>query len=362
MKVLHVINSLHFGGAEKLLLDTVPQFKKQGLDVAVLVLHNEKTFFYETLKNKHKVKIIAPKKTKSLYSVSHFLWIRKHIQQYNIIHAHLFPSFYWVAFATLFLRNKPVLITTEHNTKNRRRSSFIFKYLDAFIYKKYSKIIAISEGVSKNIASYLHTSTEKIRLINNGIDTLLFQESIGYQKKQFNIPNNTKIVIQVASFTAQKDHNTLLKAIALLPENIHLFLVGDGVLIEEKKTLTSSLKIENRVHFLGYRSDIPQLLKTADICVLSSFYEGFGLSIVEGMASKKPCIASDVHGLSEIVKKAGLLFNVEDHVQLKEKIQALLSDKTYYNKIAEKCFNRSKDYEVSLMISKLINLYKNQIF
>lgn len=358
MKVLHVINSLHFGGAEKLILDTVPEFKSQGIDVEVMVLYNERTFFFKELEERHKVRVIAPKKRRSLYSFYHVLWIRKYIKEYDLIHVHIFPSIYWVALATLFLKNKPILITTEHNTKNRRRTSLFFKYIDAFIYKKYSSIIAISEGVKKNIQAHLGKSSSKVELINNGVNIASFQKSLGYPKSKFNVPEDTKIVLQVASFTAQKDQDTLLKAVALLPKYVHLFLVGSGVLIEEKKKLSRDLKIEDRVHFLGYRTDVAQLFKTVDVCVLSSHYEGFGLSIVEGMASGLPCIGSNVDGLSQIIGNAGLLFEPENHIQLKEKLNQLFSNKEYYNKISKRCEDRAKEYDISFMIDAHIDLYK----
>ncbi|MFK8059996.1 MAG: glycosyltransferase [Polaribacter sp.] len=361
MKLLHIINSLHFGGAEKLLLDTVPEFKKKGLDVEVMVLHNEKTFFYQELEERYKIKIIAPKKLRSIYSLSHIFWIRKYIKQYDIIHVHLFPSLYWLGFATLFLKHKTKLLFTEHSTENRRRHLPLFKYLDKYIYNKYHKIIAISEGVKNNLQNYLRNNHTTIKLINNGINTKLFQESIGYSNSDIGLPEKAKIVIQISSFTDQKDQDTLLKAIELLPKDVHLLLVGNGVLIEEKKKLASHLKISERVHFLGYRNDVSRLLKTSDICILSSHYEGFGLAIVEGMASGLPCVATNVDGLSQVVESAGLLFESKDHIKLKEILHQLFSNKEYYDKVSKQCADRAKQYDISLMIDAHINLYNEML-
>mgnify|MGYP000294801803 FL=1 len=146
-----------------------------------------------------------------------------------------------------------------------------------------------------------------------------------------------------------------------MPEDVHLLLVGNGVLIEEKKKLASHLKISDRVHFLGYRSDVSRLLKTADICVLSSHYEGFGLAIVEGMAAGIPCIGTNVDGLSQVIEGAGLLFETGNHNQLKEKLHQLFTDKEYYNKISKQCEVRAKEYDISLMINAYVNLYNELI-
>lgn len=357
MKVLHIINSLNFGGAEKLLYDCIPKFKAQGLDVNIMVLYGKKTFFYNTLEKQHNIKIIKPKKIISIYNISHILHIRKVIKHYDIVHVHLFPALYWVALASIFLKKSPKLLLTEHNTVNRRRNSKVFKYLDQQIYKNYQTVIAISKGVKINLEQHLGKNNYNIITINNGVDTHFFNQAKAYLNTQLNIPNKAKLIIQISSFYPQKDQDTLIKAAALLEENIHVLLVGDGALINEKKKLAITLNIGHRVHFLGYRNDVERLLKTAHICVLSSHYEGFGLAAVEGMASGIPCIASNLKGLREVVKNAGILFEVGNHLELKKIIEQLFLDQAYYDSIANKCRNRAKQYDISLMIRQHLNLY-----
>lgn len=357
MRILHVINSLHFGGAEKLLSDIIPEFKHQGLDVEVMVLYNEETFLFKELANRHGVKVIAPQKLRSLYSFSHLMWIRKHVKQYDIIHVHLFPTLYWVVLSTLLLKHNTKLVVTEHNTNNRRQSLPFLKYLDKFIYKRYDKIIAISEGVNKNLQSQLGKNHSTIEVINNGVNTSLFNEAIAFSKNELDLPEDAKIVIQVSSFFPQKDHDTLLKAISLLPEDIHLILVGYGLLINEKKELATSLKISKRVHFLGYRKDVAALLKMSDVCVLSSHYEGFGLSIVEGMAAGIPCVGSNVDGLSQVIGDAGVLFEKGNYNQLKDILHQLFSNKEHYDQISKQCLGRSRKYDISLMINAHLKMY-----
>lgn len=359
MKVLHVINSLYFGGAEKLLLDTIPRFKNKGLEVDILVLHGKKTFFFNELEGKHKIKIITPKNIKSVYKLTHIFFVRKFIKKYTIVHVHLFPSLYWVAIASLFVVKKPKLVFTEHNTHNRRRTIKLFNFLDKFIYNKYDKIITISNAVKQNLEAYLKIENNKIALINNGVDVSFFKNSRPYSLCDFHMPKRAKIIIQVASFTKQKDHNTLLKATALLSDNTHLFLVGSGPLLKQTQELATSLNIEKRVHFLGNRNDVNRLLKTADICILSSHYEGFGISIVEAMASGLPCIGSNVPGLSNVLENAGVSFEKENHLELKNIIEKLLSDTNFYNNVAANCIKRAQEYDISITIEKQIGVYKN---
>ena len=120
MKILHLINDLSSGGAESLLKEIVPLQKKYD-DISILTLSNEISVFDEELK-KNKVNIINTKFTNNVYNPLQIFEIYKHIKEYDIIHVHLFPSFYWAALANLIiLKNKTKLIVTEHNTSNNRR-------------------------------------------------------------------------------------------------------------------------------------------------------------------------------------------------------------------------------------------------
>lgn len=358
MKVLHIINSLHYGGAEKLIRDTVPEYIKHGITTEVLVLYESGEPMYNELTLEHHVRVFSSATRYSVYSACHIFRIRKKIRDYDIVHVHLFPGLYWAALSTIFLKHKTKLILTEHNTVNRRRSHFLLKYVDRFIYRRYDQIIAISRDVQEHLKRHLGKNYLRICIISNGIHLDKLREAVPYTKAALGIPDNARVIIQVASFTAQKDQHTLIKAIASMKQNVHVLLVGDGHLIGDMKQFARSLGVAQRVHFLGYRSDVPQLLKTADISVLSSHYEGFGLVMAEGMAAGNPCVGSNVEGLSEVIGEAGLLFEPENHIMLKQHLEKLLSDPLYYKKIQLQCKERAALYDISFMITSYINMYK----
>jgi glycosyltransferase involved in cell wall biosynthesis len=145
----------------------------------------------------------------------------------------------------------------------------------------------------------------------------------------------------------------------LLPKTVKLLLVGDGVLKKECEDLVATLKLQERVLFLGLRMDVPQLLKTVDIVVLSSKYEGLSLSSIEGMASGKPFVASDVPGLAEVVKGAGILFPPGNAEQLATAITELLENQEFYQSVADACQARATEYDIHKMVDKHITLYKS---
>jgi glycosyltransferase involved in cell wall biosynthesis len=117
------------------------------------------------------------------------------------------------------------------------------------------------------------------------------------------------------------------------------------------------LNLQQRVFFLGLRIDVPQLLKTADISILSSHWEGFGLVAVEGMASKKPFIASNVPGLAGIVSGAGILFEQGNSRALTMEIKKLIDNPTHYQSVVKACQERADKYDIKIMVDKHIQLY-----
>lgn len=111
------------------------------------------------------------------------------------------------------------------------------------------------------------------------------------------------------------------------------------------------------MHFLGLRSDVPRLLKSADIVVMSSHWEGFGLAAVEGMAACKPVVASNVPGLAEIVNGYGFLFDEGDVQKLREIIKKLFCDKPLYDEVAYKCLKRALDFDIEKMLQEYWEVY-----
>lgn len=115
--------------------------------------------------------------------------------------------------------------------------------------------------------------------------------------------------------------------------------------------------LEDRVHFLGIRDDVERILKTSDIIVLSSNWEGFGLAAVEGMAAGKPVIASNVPGLANVVSDAGLLFTKGKDSDLANKINILIENNDLYHKLSLAAEKRAELFSLDKMVDKYIELY-----
>lgn len=354
MRILQIIDSLHVGGAEKLIVDSVPLMVKKGNKVDVLLLNSDKTPFYKELENTNTCTISSL--GNSFYNPLYIFKIIKFLKNYDVIHVHLFPAQYYAVLAKVLSFSKVKLIFTEHNTSNRRLEMKLLKFIEKFIYARYGKIVCISNEVKDVLKEKLSITEEKLILIQNGINIENINKSIGFKKSQFGFNNKDIVIAMVAGFRVQKDHETLLKAINKLPNHYKLILIGDGERKQIVQNLVRDLRLEDRVQLLGIRSDVYSLYKMVDIAVLSSHWEGFGISAAEAMACGLPTIGSNVEGLSQVIGDQDLLFqkgNVEDLVS---KIEALEFTE-YYNIKAQKAKEKAQNFSINNMVDNLLILY-----
>ena len=353
-----MITTLDVGGAERLMVDLLPLLRNKGFDVELLLFDGVETALKDEF-SKTGIKIHELSRGrqlrnyKKIYNPYNIIRLKKFLKGYDVIHTHNTACQLFVPLAILSTRSKTKLVTTEHNTTNRRRSLRWFKPIDKWMYKQYDSIVCISDQTYDNLIDYI-CSDSKVRTIYNGVDVNRFLKPIKRIEG-----HNQFIVTMVAAFREQKDHSTLLKAMTLLPDNYSLRLVGQGDTEESVKQYCSKLGLDARVEFMGLRMDIPNLLAESDINVLSSHWEGFGLVAVEGMASGRPFIASDVDGLRDVVGGAGILFPHGDAKALANLIKELCENPRYYKQVAQACQERANNYDISKMAASYHALYES---
>lgn len=355
MKILHVITSLKTGGAEKLMVDLLPRLKAKGLDVDLLLFDGTDTPFRRDVEAAG-IRVFDLGKGGSVYSPIKLVKLIHFLKKYDVVHTHNTAPQLFAAIGSVLC--SVVLCTTEHNTSNRRRGWKWYAAVDRWMYSRYRKVICISKKAEDNLRTYIGESKAKIYTINNGVDIERYAKASSSAVLDTISPDSRKIIM-VAGFRWEKDQDTLIKAIGLLPSQFHLFLVGDGVRREELENLTKDNNLSERVHFLGVRTDVPELLNAADYIVMSSHFEGLSLSSVEGMSVNKPFIASDVDGLREVVKGAGILFPHGDAKALAENIMSLESSPERYNTVAASCRRRANDFDISKMADGYAEIYKS---
>lgn len=355
MKILHVITSLGMGGAEKLMVDLLPRLNgMDGNEVELCVFCGKRHPFYDQLEIAG-VKIYSFGQKFDIYHPRHLFHLVKLMRNYDIVHTHNTAPQLFAALGSMLC--SAVLCTTEHNTSNRRRRWKWYAYIDKLMYSRYSRIICISQKAEDKLRAHIHSTSEKICTIQNGVD---IQKFINADKSDEILEKfkDKHTAVMVAGFRWEKDQPTLIEAYRYLPDSYHLLLIGDGYKRGECEKLTITLKLKERVHFLGFRSDIPNILKSVDVVVMSSHFEGLSLSNIEGMASGNPFVASDVDGIRDVTAGYGVLFPHENPEKLAEEILKLTEDKRYRMAVIEKCQKRAGMFDINLMAENYNKVYR----
>lgn len=352
MKILQVITSLRTGGAEKLIVDMVPLYRLQGHQVDVLLFDGTETPFKKQLRDKG-ITIYQLGEEGSVYNPLYIFKLIPFLRKYDIVHTHNTACQLFTAIAGLF--SSTILVTTEHNTFNRRRNWKGYKILDQWMYSRYQSVICISDKAYDNLRQYLG-SDKSLKVIYNGIDVNLYR----MVEADSSLKRGKTIVTMVAGFRPQKDQDTLVKTFQYLPaDQYELWLIGDGERRSDVENLVNELNLSAVVRFWGIRNDVPVLLKSSDIIVMSSHYEGLSLSSIEGMSVGKPFVASDVDGLHEVTQNAGILFPHGDAKALANIILYLREDPAYYLQMADRCSHRAAEFDIHKTVDQYLQLYQS---
>ena len=362
MKILHILPNLKMGGAEKLVVDLAEKLNLiDDIKCDILVLDGGETPLKSSAIERG-VKVHSLN-ANNIYNPLLIFKIRKYWMNYDILHVHLFPTLYIFAIASIFLQKRNKMIFTEHNTENRRMKLPGFTILERIVYQRYQKIICISTEIYSIFKSYLKLPAKNFAVVENGVDINKIFNFNSTQKQKImtdlNIDLNDVILLQVSAFRNQKDQQTVIKSLKLLNDNVKVIFLGDGPNRRACEKLTRDLGLANRVHFCGVKKNVFDYFGIAKIVLLSTHYEGLSLASIEGMASGKPFIASNVPGVTDIVKGAGILVPESDPVALSIEINKLISNEKYYKSVVSLCMKRAEKYDIAKTVTKHIQLYKS---
>ncbi len=230
-------------------------------------------------------------------------------------------------------------------------AQFIFRQ----IYKAANKIICVSQSVKNHLIKTGEIPERKGVVIYNPVSVPKM-----FEKKS----SDAFQVVYVGRLEKVKNVETLIKAFAKIHmDNIQLTIVGDGRERENLENLTKSLKQSEKIIFKGFQTQPSRFLCSADLYVLPSFSEGFGIAAVEAMFLKIPVLATHVGGIPEFIRQGenGWLFNPQDEAELAEKIKMILSMReTDRIRVGEKGYeNVHSEFTVTKYVENLERLYDN---
>ncbi|MDE6498831.1 MAG: glycosyltransferase [Muribaculaceae bacterium] len=357
MRILHFITSLRTGGAERLMTGLLPGLAAEGHDVELLVMDGTSTPFMEELQRAGIIVHALSHGASAMHNPLLAMRLRRFLKRgrYDIVHTHNTPCQILTAAVA---PSDVTLVTTEHNTTNRRRRSKFLRGMDSRMYGRYKAIIACSEAVGQALAAYRPETAPKLTVIENGVNLNAFRNALPAEDIVELFPGK-KILVMAAAFRPQKDHTTMLEALELLPERFSLVFAGDGSTRAEVEQSCVRLGLSDRVFFAGNRSDVAAVMSAAWANVLSTHHEGLPLSAIEAMASGRPFIGSDVPGLREAITPGALIVPHASPHALAEAVLAIESDEIKYSEVANSCLERSNHFDIAHTIEGYNTLYKN---
>lgn len=279
--------------------------------------------------------------------------IAKDLGGVDIFHAHD----WLVATASIGLKHvfrKP-LIATIHSTEIGRRNGLHSDYermiheTEAWLTYEAWRVICCSNYMRNHVKEVFQLPGDKLDMIPNGVETREYEEiDTGNFRMKFALPEE-KIVLFVGRLVYEKGVHILINAIPKILEKVNakFIIVGDGYMRENLLKLVKKMELTHKVLFTGFLDDktLRKLQRCADVSVVPSLFEPFGIVALEAMAAKSPVVVSDTGGLSEIVEHdiTGVKVYPNNPESLAWGITRVLLDGKYANWIRENAYKKVKE-------------------
>ncbi|MEQ4702821.1 glycosyltransferase [Providencia huaxiensis] len=360
MNVIFIITGLNIGGAERQVCDLADALSSKNINVKIISLTGQ-TITTPLSKN---ISIDELKMSKNPFSfIKALVYARYIIKNFHpdIVHSHMVHANLFSRFLRIIIKI-PVLICTAHSTYEGSK-------IRALLYRATDFLCDLTTNVSNEAvkSSIKNKSVPKNKIITmyNGIDIQKYTFNPLNRKKlrnSLNIGENSHLLLSVGRLTLAKDYPNLLYAYAQIKAknpNSQLVIIGDGIEKENILNLSKKLGVSNSTHFLGFRTDVNEWMSAADIFILSSEWEGFGLVVAEAIACKCLVVATNSGGVKEVLNCHRFLVPIKDHDSLSTSvIQAInLNDMERKKIIDDSYLHVIKNFTLDNISAEWIKIY-----
>lgn len=357
MRILQIVVDLKQGGLENLIANISRGLKDRGHEVHILCLSAGGQTADFLKQEEFPVHIPSVSKVR-LGSLQKLRRIAQSVQP-DVIHMHTLPAgtFGRLAFSGLNIRLIYHVHTTLSIAHQMGRSLIVREWALSHFP---AAILSVSEAVKHDLVKRIGIRPAKITVLSGGVPDLTHPTQME-ARKVLGLPLDKPILSSIASLTPVKDHSTLLKAMALLPD-ANLLLAGEGPLKEELAQQAQALGIARRVIFHGFTENIPQIVSASDLVVQTSYpREGLGLALIEAFRGKRPVVATSVGGMKEVVtRETGLLVPPRSPEKLARALNSLLENRKKRIEMGQAARERFLDeYELSTYCSRLETIYQS---
>lgn len=291
-----------------------------------------------------------------------------HLEHYDLIHCHT-PVGGVLGRLCGHIYKDTKVIYTAHGFHFFKGASFI----NWIIYYPIEKILAKKTDCIVTINSEDYEIAKKkfksvVRMIPGvGVDVSRFSPfSCKIEKYdtrlEFGLAKDDFVMVYCAQFIKRKNHKYILDIVSYLNKSIpclKIIFVGSGPLMSKLQSVCKEKKIENFVIFLGYRQDVERIYKISDLIISTSYQEGFGISLVEGMACGLPVVCSDIRGHNEIINGInGFRVALSDKKSFIDKIQLLYCNKKLREEISVRNISYARNFSRETSVAQMAKIYK----
>ena len=325
MRILYVIESLEFGGAEKMLVSLANGFAQEH-SVTVCCIKTTGALRPEL---DPRIRVICLEKPEgAAYGLVFRLWRLMREGRYDVLHTHNWSVFAECGVAAILARI-PIRVHTSHGryesvrtTLGGRVKRWLRHRLERVVSYGYSQVVTVSDSIQQAIGEAVGIPASRLITIHNGIDP---GEPVRERTR------TATTFVSVGRLVSIKRHDVMIEAFAEIVRecpDARLVVVGDGPERSRLEQLIRRCGVEGKVKLTGFRQDIPDLLADADIFLLTSGYEGISIALLEAMRAGLPSIATRVGGIPETIVdgQTGLLVDLADTDALRRAMAALGRD------------------------------------
>jgi glycosyltransferase involved in cell wall biosynthesis len=359
VNLLHLITELEPAGAENLLVDIARKLDKDEFNLKVAYVYGMGTLAEEIRDAGARVFDLSRKGKVDPLLLARLVAL---LRRERILHTHLAHASI-VGRVAAKLAGVRLITTTRHYAYwNKKRS--LAHWMERRTAILNSNLIAISENVKKYMIVEEKCRSDKIVVLHNAVDLGVFNST---DRAGSSGMTNDFVIGSIGRLHPSKGYETLLRSMPCVKQSFpgaRLTIVGTGREKDNLERLSAQLGVSSEVDFIGAKkpSEIPRLLKTLDLFVLASNWEGFGLAAVEAMASGLPVVATDVGGLPEIVedRRTGFLVPPGEPRMLAEKVVHLLQNPDLRRQMGTQGRIRARAlFSLEDMIKKLEAMYRD---
>ncbi|WP_245909130.1 glycosyltransferase [Mycobacterium neglectum] len=331
IRVMHVVPDLRVGGAERHVTQLMPNLDSSKFEAAVVCIGEEGELFADIVGSHVRAVALHRNKRQALRALGDLMREMRAFAP-DVVITRGFNAELLGRVAARLTR-VPYNIVWVHNYGMAEPRTSLRRISDRVLDRFTSAYFGLVQAQVDYMVSDLKYPRDKIRVIHNGVDPAAFEWTDDrHAVADLGISKSDKVIGIFAMFRPEKDHQTFLRAARLVADripNAKFLVVGDGPMRPEIESLISELELTDRVVLTGSRSDVPDLLRSVDVFVLSSrTVECFPISLLEAMAAGRPAVCTAVGGVPEMIEEpaTGFLVPPRDPEALADRLVEILSD------------------------------------